>query len=79
MTLNSGTWSLTDAPSEPRGPSFQISTTATRPSLATACYSDLPYCSTVEFGDSYEYDKANARINVLTAAEAATLVASWPG
>ncbi len=78
MTMSSGTWSLTEAPGEPRGPSFQISTTAARPSSVTACYRDLPYCRTVEFGDSYEYDKANSRINVLTATEAADLVVSWP-
>ncbi len=78
MTMSSGTWHLASNPDEPRGPSFEISTTASRPSLTTACYSDLPYCSSIEFGDSYEYDKAASRMNVLTAAEAAALVASWP-
>jgi len=77
MIKNSGSWSFTADPDNPRGPSFEISTTPSNPMYTTLCYYDLPYCSTVEFGDAYEYKKADARRDLLTAAQAAALVASW--
>ena len=44
----------------------------------TMCYYDLPYCSTVEYTQDEQYEKADSRIATLTATEAATLVSTWP-
>ncbi|MCL2466174.1 MAG: protein kinase [Micrococcales bacterium] len=76
LVMNSGTWTLND---DPRGPSFTVNGSASRPSTTTLCYTDLPYCCTVEYGDSYEYQKAESRLGLLSAAKAADLVASWQG
>ena len=77
LVKDTGTWTLNANPDEPRGTSISISSTPNQPSTTTLCYIDLPYCVTIEYGDSYEYKKAESRLGLLNATEAATLVTSW--